>query len=264
MTTTSASRPSVIFSKANPQASLRLFCFPYAGGSTTSFRNWQKQLPTTVEVCPIELPGRGTKLMETPFTELSLLVPAIVQAIFPYLDKPFAFFGHSMGAILSFEVARQLRKKCHISPAHLFVSGRGAPHVPFEFKSLHSLPKAEFIEQLRKLNGTPDEVLDNAELMEMLIPMLRADFKLIETYAYTPGLTLGCPITAFGGLQDGKVSLARLEAWQEQTNADFSVQMFSGDHFFLHSAEKALIKSVSQKLHHLTNKANAWQSVYSH
>jgi medium-chain acyl-[acyl-carrier-protein] hydrolase len=252
MTGTKISKSWVTFPKLNPHANLRLFCFPYAGGNAASFRSWQDKLLKTVEVCPIELPGRGAKFMETPFTELSLLVPAIAQGIFPYLDKPFAIFGHSMGAIIGFELARLLTKKYHLNPVHLFVSGRSAPHIPFTFKPIHSLPEAEFIEQLRALNGTPDEVLDNAELMEMLLPMLRADFTLIENYVYTPGLTLNCPITAFGGLQDSKVTHARLEAWQEQTSAEFSMQMFPGDHFFLHSAQQALLRILCQKLRYLS------------
>ncbi len=242
----------VTFPKPNPQASLRLFCFPYAGGKAMSFRGWEKSLFNTVEVCPIELPGRGTRLMEEPFTEFSLLIPTMTQALLPYLDKPFAFFGHSMGAIVSFEVARLLRKKYHLSPDHLFVSGRGAPQVHTEIKPIHTLPEPAFLQELRRLNGTPEEVLENAELMQLLLPMLRADFALIENYVYTDEHPLDCPISVFGGQQDYKVSGDRLQAWIEQTTADFSMQMFPGDHFFLHSAQQLLLQTLSQKLYQLT------------
>lgn len=241
----------VTFPEPNPKASLRLFCFPYAGGKAMSFRGWEKSLFNTVEVCPIELPGRGTRLMEEPFTDFSQLIPSITQALLPYLDKPFAFFGHSMGAIVSFEVTRLLRKKYRLTPEHLFVSGRNAPQVPIEVKPIHNLSEPEFLEELRRLNGTPEEVLENVELMQLLMPMLRADFALIENYIYTPELPLNFPITAFGGQQDYKISSNSLQAWLEQTTAKFSMQMFPGDHFFIHSAQQLLLQALSQKLYQM-------------
>lgn len=240
-----------------PQASLRLFCFPYAGGKAVSFRAWSSGLPKTVEVCPIELPGRGTRFMEVPLTQFSLLIPAIAQALLPYLNKPFAFFGHSMGALVSFELARLLRKQYGLNPVHLFVSGRYAPQITSTDPPIHLLPEPAFLEELRRLNGTPEEVLENAELMQLFLPMLRADFALLETYVYVPELPLFCPITVFGGLQDRNVSYEQLQAWWEQTSADFSVQMLPGDHFFVHSAETLLLQLLYQKLHQLTNTATS-------
>lgn len=259
MITTSKCQSWVTFPKTNLQADLRLFCFPYAGGKATSFRGWENSLPNNIEVCPIELPGRGTRMMEEPFTEFSQLIPELTDGIFPYLDKPFAFFGHSMGSIVSFEVAHLLHQKYGLIPVHLFVSGRGAPHIPIKSKQIHKLPEAAFIEELRHFNGTPEAVLENTELMELLLPTLRADFTLVENYFHTPKHTLGCAISAFGGLQDSKVSRANLEAWQQQTTTDFSIQMFPGDHFFLHSAEQLLLKSLSRKLYQLTSQTKAWQ-----
>lgn len=244
----------VTFPKPNPKASLRLFCFPYAGGKAMSFRGWEKSLSNTVEVCPVELPGRGTRLMEQPFTDLEQLIPSITQALLPYLDKPFAFFGHSMGAIVSFEVTRLLRKKHRLAPEHLFVSGRNAPQVSIDVKPIHNLPEPEFIQELRRLNGTPEEVLENVELMQLLTPMLRADFALIEKYVYTPELPLICPITAFGGQQDYKINLNSLQAWRHQTTAEFSMQMFPGDHFFIDSAQQFLLQALSEKLYQIVCK----------
>ena len=207
MTTTLTFNSWVTCPKPNPQASLRLFCFPYAGGKAVSFRAWSSGLPTTVEVCPVELPGRGSRLMEVPFTQFEPLISALAQALLPYLDKPFAFFGHSMGALVSFELARLLRQKYGLSPVHLFVSGRGAPQVvPVPDPPIHALPEPAFLEKLRGLNGTPEAVLENAKLMQLLLPMLRADFAVIETYVYVPEPPLNCPITAFSGWQDRKVS----------------------------------------------------------
>ena len=239
--------------KLNPQASLRLFCFPYAGGSALSFRNWPDLLPATIEVCPIELPGRGMRLKEAPFTQLAPLVEEIVQSLLPYLDKPFAFFGHSMGGLTSFEVARLLRRTYARNPAHLFVSGRRAPQIPDSDSPIHTLPDAEFLKELHRLNGTPEEVLANEELMQLLLPTLRADFAALETYTYQPESPLSRPITAFGGLQDPDVSCDMLEAWQEQTSATFSLQMFLGDHFFIHTAQSLLLQSLTQILNRSTS-----------
>lgn len=236
--------------RPKPQAKLRLFCFHYAGGGALSFRSWSDSLPPTVEVCAIELPGRGTRLMEPPFTQLEPLIQELTPVLLPYLNKPFAFFGHSMGALVSFELARILRKKYDLSPVHLFVSGRRAPQVPDPDPPIHTLPEHEFLDELRRYNGTPESVLENAELMQLFLPTLRADFAVLETYVYTPEPLLDCPITAFGGLEDWKASCDDLEAWREQTNAEFSLQMFPGDHFFIHSAQPLLLQLLSRRLHH--------------
>ena len=252
MTTTEILNSWIKSPKPNPQASVRLFCFPYAGGSSMIFRTWSDSLPTTVEVCPIELPGRLSQMRLAPFTRLEPLVGEIAQALLPYLDKPFAFFGHSMGGLVSFEVARLLRREYKMCPVHLFVSGRRAPQIPPPSPPIHALPDTEFILEMRRFNGTPQAVLENTELMQLLIPTIRADFAVLETYVYTDEPTLDCPISVFGGLQDQEVSYKNLQAWQEQTNAAFSLQMFEGDHFFLHSAQSLLLQSLSQELHRIT------------
>jgi medium-chain acyl-[acyl-carrier-protein] hydrolase len=188
--------------------------------------------------------------MEPPFTQLEPLIQELTPVLLPCLDKPFAFFGHSMGALVSFELARILRKKYDLSPVHLFVSGRRTPQVPDPDPPIHTLPEPEFLDELRRYNGTPESVLENAELMQLFLPTLRADFAVLETYVYTPEPLLNCPITAFGGLEDWKASCEDLEAWREQTNADFSLQMFPGDHFFVHSAQPLLLQALSRALHH--------------
>lgn len=251
MTTAQTSKSWVICPKPNSQAKLRLFCFHYAGGGASSFRNWSDNLPLSVEVCSVELPGRGFRLMEAAFTSLDPLVQALADALIPRLDKPFAFFGHSMGGLVSFELTRLLRSNYNLNPVHLFVSARRAPQLPDPEPLIHNLSEPEFLDELRDLEGTPQEVLENAELMQLLLPTLRADFTVIETYAYTAEPPLDCPIAAFGGLQDREVSYDELKAWQEQTNAAFSLHMLPGNHFFLHSAQSLLLKLLSQDLHRL-------------
>lgn len=234
--------------RPNPRAYLRLFCFPYAGGAASAFCTWSDDLPRGVEVCPIQLPGRESRLGEPPFTRLAPLVQALAPAIRPYLDKPFAFFGHSMGATISFELARQLRQQDDPGPVHLFVSGSRAPQIPDPDPPIHHLPEAEFVEELRRFNGTPELVLQNAELMQLFLPLLRADLALHEAYTYTADEPLDCPISAFGGLEDEEVSRDELAAWRDQTRGAFTLRIFPGDHFFLRSARALLLWAVSQDL----------------
>jgi medium-chain acyl-[acyl-carrier-protein] hydrolase len=248
MTTTPVFNAWVKCSHPNPQAKLRLFCFPYAGGGTWSFRDWSDNLPPTIEVCSIELPGRGTQMKSPPFTQLQPLVRAIANVLHPHLDKSFAFFGHSMGGLVGFEVARLLRKSYGLVPVHLLVSGRRAPQLKPSKPPIHNLPKPDFIKELKALNGTPSEVLNNRELMDLMLPILRADFAVLETYNYTKEKPFNIPISVFGGLQDLEVSHEELESWREQTNSKFSLHMFEGDHFFIHSTQQMLLKLVSQQL----------------
>lgn len=186
--------------------------------------------------------------MENSFSRMSPLIQTLVQVILPHLDQPFAFFGHSMGALVSFELARQLRKSYGLTPIHLFVSGHRAPQLLLPDAPIHALPEAEFIEKLRNMNGTPIKVLEHAELMELTLPALRADFAVCETYSYISEPPLDCPITAYGGLKDNRVSHGQLEAWRAQTSDSFTLQLFPGDHFFLHSATPLLLRALSQEL----------------
>ena|ERR1700749_1436418 len=227
---------------------LRLFCFPYAGGSSAIFQRWQAALPDAVEVWPAQLPGRGTRLSETPYKESRPLVGELCDQIAPHLDKPFAFFGHSMGALIAFELARELRRRGHPLPLCLYVSGRSAPQLESRDAPKHDLPEEEFIAELRKLNGTPKEILENAELIRIMSPLLRADFAVCETYRYESEPPLACPVAAFGGLQDFEVGRERIAAWREQTSGAFSLRMLPGDHFFLNSHSTLLLQLLTQDL----------------
>ncbi|MGL5833736.1 MAG: thioesterase II family protein [Waterburya sp.] len=234
--------------KPKPHANLRLFCLPYAGGSSWIYRQWSDNCPEEVEVCAIELPGRGTQIKLPPLNRLNPLVKIIAIALEPYLDKPFAFFGHSMGALISFELTRLLRQQVGVRPVHLFVSGHRAPQILNFNPYIHTLPTAEFLLELNRFQGTPETVLENNELMELFLPILRADLAVVETYLYTHESPVRCPITAFGGFQDKIVSFNELERWREMTSSYFSLQMFQGNHFYLHSAQSLLLQTLFQEL----------------
>jgi medium-chain acyl-[acyl-carrier-protein] hydrolase len=234
--------------RPNVQAQLRLFCFPYAGGGAAIYRSWATELPTRVEVCPIQLPARETRIRENAFTNLNTLIPVLAQAITPYLNLPFAFFGHSMGALIAFELARFLRETQNLQPIALLVSGRPAPHLPIAEPSSYQLSDPEFMLHLRQLNGTPEEVLRNKELMQLLLPSIKADFELCETYNYRPGTPFTCPISVFGGSADSSVTPPQLEAWQSHTTEKITLRILPGDHFFINSVRPLLLTAISQDL----------------
>ncbi len=234
---------------AAPPARVRLFCLPYAGGGALAYRTWVQELPETIDVCPIQLPGREQRLREQPYTRVEPLTEALVGALAPELeDLPFALFGHSMGALIAYEVAHRLRSERGLAPVRLLVSGRSAPHLFTDEKNYHRLPDAELKQVLRNMEGTPQEILDHDELMELMLPIIRADFKLTETYSPRQHPPLDCPIDAFGGLTDPEVDRQELEGWSELTAGPFRLRMFRGGHFFIHSERASLLAAVRESL----------------
>jgi medium-chain acyl-[acyl-carrier-protein] hydrolase len=229
-------------------ARFRLFCFPYAGGSSAIFRSWSRVIHRDIEVVPALLPGREFRLGEPAFTQLEPLIEALTREIFSLLDRPFAFLGHSMGALIGFELARRLRSERGLETDHLFISGRRAPQLPERDPEIHNLPEAEFIAELRRLDGTPKEVFEHAELMELLIPMLRADFSVCRNYNFVPGPPLKCSITVLGGTEDETATQAKIEGWCEQTSGRCRVRMLAGDHFFINQQRDEIIRIVEQSL----------------
>jgi medium-chain acyl-[acyl-carrier-protein] hydrolase len=230
------------------QAGLNLFCFPYAGGAALVFKKWWDFFSPAVQVIPVELPGRGARLQEPPFVSLPALINELEDAIQPLLDSPFVLFGHSMGAIIAFELGRSLRRKYGREPQALFVAGRRAPQAPDDEPITYNLPKDKFIEELIKLDGTPREVIEHAELMELMLPLLRADFQMIQTYEYLAETPLSCPITVFGGLQDIETPREKLLPWKELTCSRFALHMLSGDHFFIRSSQSHLLRLIAREL----------------
>ena len=233
--------PWIVESNTERNCQYLLFCFHFAGGNAAAFRTWSKYLANTADVLSLQLPGRLTRFNEPLVNDMNILIEGAFNAIVQNIDRPFFFFGHSMGAVLAFEIA------CRINPQPqiLFVSACGAPHVSNPNAPIHNLPDSEFIKSLQELNGLPAEVSKNEELMELLLPTLRADFEAIENYKYiSHEHRLDCPIIAFGGENDFHVDRARLDAWEYHTNGSFKSKIFPGDHFFINTARRSVIDSM--------------------
>ncbi len=237
---------SVPHSEGASGVRLRLFCLPHAGGNALLYRPWQRLFPAGIDLCPIELPGRGARLQETAFTRMAPLVNTLAEALRPLLSVPFAFFGHSMGAAIAYELARRLQRPA--APVHLFVSARSAPDPAYEPRALHRLPDAELLTALARLGGTPPEVLARTDLMAALLPGIRADLELIETYVPPNANPLRCPITAMGGAEDRMIDRRGLEAWRGFTTAEFRLRSFPGGHFYLAESARAVVTTILREL----------------
>jgi medium-chain acyl-[acyl-carrier-protein] hydrolase len=231
-----------------PEARLRLFCLPFAGGGASIFRTWASALPDSVEVCPIQLPGRENRLSETPHTEIHGLAERLAGQILPFAQKPFALFGHSMGALLAFELTRALRRRDAPMPRMLLLSAHRAPHLPLRRQPLHELADAEFIEAVHRLGGTPAEVLAHKDLLKLMLPALRADFTLCDTYRFVPEALLDCPMVLYAGRGDTEVSPQEVEAWGGHTTTSARLRIFPGDHFFLRSDRDLLLPAIASAL----------------
>lgn len=220
---------------------LRLYCFSYAGGSAQAYRPWQEALDVSVEVCAIQLPGRGARMHEPMFTDMPALVQQLAFDMAAEPDLPFAFFGHSLGAVVAFELARYCRRHALRQPELLVASGCNAPHLRNLPQALHELDDEDLIAVLRDYNGTPREALEHRELMAIVLPVIRADFCLGCNYVYRDGPPLDIPIAVFAGRGDQHVSLAGVEGWARESVAGTSVDWFDGDHFFIDAQRQAVL-----------------------
>jgi medium-chain acyl-[acyl-carrier-protein] hydrolase len=234
----------IVRHRPNSMASLRLFCFPIAGGNASTFQTWAENLPDDIEVCAVQFPGRQQRASEMPYRRMPLAVQALEKAIRPYLDVPFAIFGTCTGTLVGYELAQRLRRTASVEPIHFFSSCCRAPHMPDRDKPIHGLRDDELWLELDRLGGTPPMVTTHPEMKSMLLPILRADFELAETYHYREVPPLGCPITVFGGLEDEIVSRDEIESWRKHTTGAFQIRMLNGGHYLLEKAEGDLLNLI--------------------
>ncbi len=231
-----------------PDAPVRVFCLPFAGGSATAFRGWAAEAPR-LEIVSVELPGHGRRLAEPLIRSLPTLVRELATAITPWLhDKPFALFGHSMGGLLAFELTRELRRRRLPAPCHLFVSSTAPPSPVPTGRALHLFTDDELVAELRRLGGTPLAVLREPELLDLLLPVLRADLTLCHTHHHRDESPLACPITVIGGRGDLAVPSEQLLGWAAHTSGPFERIVLPGGHFYLHTQQSTVIPRLSAAL----------------
>lgn len=229
---------------------IRLFCFPYAGGSSAIYRSWANALGNTVEITPVELPGRGIRFKEPFYKSIEDAVNNIYDSIRNDLDQnPYAFFGHSMGSIIAFELAHKLKDFDHPDPVHIFFSGRLPPHIEsIEDKNAASLPDFEFIKYIKDIGGTPDDVFCNEGLLEVFLPILRSDFWMVHNYQFVPkSRKLDSDITVLFGSSEG-YNESEIGEWSEYSNLSCNTIQFEGGHFFIHSSVNSVLKYISDIL----------------
>jgi medium-chain acyl-[acyl-carrier-protein] hydrolase len=227
---------------------LRLYCFSYAGGSAHAYASWQAALGPEIEVCAVQFPGRGSRMAEKPYTSMQEVVVVLADLLTQQDRTPFAFFGHSMGALVALELARCCARHSLAMPLGLIVSGASAPQFEKPARNLHVLPDNELIDALRDYDGSPPEVLEHRELMELLLPMIRADFQLIETYRYRAGHPLDLALTVFVGDADAQAVQESAPHWQKETVGTCDVHRFKGGHFFINTDRDAVLSCLKTTL----------------
>ena len=237
-----------ICAKPNVHAKVRLFCLPFAGGGASTYHSWPQAFPQDVEIRALQLPGRESRMREPRFTVAVSLAEALADAIEPYLDRPFAFFGYSMGALLAFEAARALRRRGHALPAQLFVAAMRAPHVRGLVPPLARLPREELLREVRRHYEPPEATFEIPELIDVLLPVLRDDMALVDDYTYAAEPPLACAIDAYIGARDRSVPVEAAARWCEQSTGAFALSVLPGGHFFLQEALPQLQREVAARL----------------
>jgi surfactin synthase thioesterase subunit len=223
---------------ARADATLRLICFPYAGGTPSVYRDWEEHLGDHVQVVPVLLPGRGLRLRERPYQSIGPLAGDIATALTEHgLTREYAMFGHSMGALLAYEVACELRERGEAEPRHLFVSGSRAPHL-YGDRADHRLPDEALLRVVRDLGGLSGSESVGGAYLQRRLPVLRADLGVCENYRWRPRPPLGCPMTAFSATDDPIATPVQVEAWREYTSGSLLRRHLAGDHFYLTGASR--------------------------
>lgn len=247
-----------IFNK-KPFTKLRVFLFPFAGGNSYTFQFLEQFFDDDIELCYVELPGRGIRMTEPLYTSLDSLVDHLTEGLMPYMDMPYVFFGHSMGALIAYEVIKRLSEMNLELPHKLFISSMSAPHLGLNKGDLHRLPDDEFKSKIAALDGTPQALIDNEELFEILLPIIRADFQMCETYSFNTSQKISIPVVAFGGTEDPIVSREALQRWAELTSESCHAILYPGGHFYFqrNDASELIVKDFGQQLYTIVDRHSA-------
>ena len=231
-----------------PQAAVRLFCFPFGGGGASIFHNWSDAMGEHIEVRALQLPGRETRFREPRETDFNNLIKDIVTALNAYQDKPFAMFGYSLGSLLAFEVCRELRRQNMKTPLHLFIAALSAPQLPPPHPPISSLQDQEFVQKVEYYYQPQGEAWNNLELRNLLLPVLKDDIALYESYVYREEPPLMCPIDVFAGDRDRATPVESTQYWSHQTSNRMEHHVFDGGHFFIDNAVREIQSLVSNSL----------------
>jgi medium-chain acyl-[acyl-carrier-protein] hydrolase len=232
-----------------PGAALRLLCFPHAGGAPTAFFPWNALLGQEIECLGVQYPGRGQRFREEPLTSISDLAHGIINRLTDVSDKPFAFYGHSLGGLVAFELARCLRRLGMPGPQHLFVGASRPPHLESPFGPIHMLPEGEFVEALQaRYGGIPAAIYEDREVLRVFMAAMRADFTAYEHYRMVDEAPLQVPITAFAGAEDQVVTAASMREWAVHTDTGFELKVLPGGHFFPNSSIGTLIQTIRDRV----------------
>lgn len=223
---------------------IRMFCFPYAGAGGSIFKNWSFSTHKNVGVYPIQYPGRENRLFEPPINNMDVLISEICKQIKNYLDRPYILFGHSLGAKVAFHVAVEMQKSYCCAPGYLVVAGAQAPHIP-ETNPIYNLNDDYIINELRRLGGTPDKILDNKDIMKIFLPTIRADYTLSDNFIYEEKYILECPILAIAGKDDSEASENEVYEWKNYTKTSYTYKAISGGHFFISTHESELLELIA-------------------
>ncbi|MBL4602934.1 MAG: thioesterase [Emcibacteraceae bacterium] len=226
------------------QARLRIFCFPYAGGSASAFTGWQDYFDDNIDLFAIQAPGRETRFKENPIEDLPIKVDLLFKEIHPFVNIPYIFVGHSNGALIAFELARKLQKNKNFYLKHIFLSAKRAPHLPELKPPSYNLPYDDFIEELKTFSTIPSEIINDPKMMEVFIPMLRADFGLGAKHVFDQKQKLGTGATLFWGQEDADAPKEDVIAWQKHIVGNVNSIGFNGGHFFIHDEKEKFISEI--------------------
>lgn len=226
---------------------VKLFCFPFAGGSTYSYPFFQKYLPGFIEFIPLDIPGRGTRITEPLLYDLDAIAEDVFSRIRHQFTEPFAFFGHSMGTMIAYQLLNYLEKEGLPMPVHLFLSGRGGPNAEKENHQWHLLPSLEFRKKIFELGGSPEEVLQDERLMQLIEPILRADFQAVELFRFDKIRKYSIPVTVMIGDEEA-ISTEDILQWQRITDQEIKIRKFSGGHFFISEHAEEIVNTISKEL----------------